>query len=560
VPPRLDVRAWVRFDPARACLAALVLADIAIVWSLPVLVGQDLPQHLSYARILADYADPRLPFRDTFVLPAHAQPYFTAYIVLALLTRLSSVLTACRIVYTAYVIAMAAGFSSLVAAVHATERAGADAPRPKTPWTSLFGPLLAWNPVQCVGFLPFMLALPAVLFGAAAVVRTTGGRSRRPLVVLALAAAAATSLHFVAAACLGAFAMLYAIFRPSLRGLLATAVTVGAALLTVVVWHRLGDRGLAEFPSEALAAAIRRSGLYDGTVQTLGIQWNTFETKGAFIVATVLGPLPRDAKVLIGVAIVSLSAVVWSARKQRVASVAAPASGLPYGLAVLAFFGLAVATPAAIRLPEDICLVDFRLYVIAFMLALALVDARWFDPRPARVGVALFGALVLAVWGRQLAGAAGEATAVLRLVERLEPTRTVLALPFHDRSEFLDENNSVTHYFPVYYTALRGGVTSLFWGKFSRHLPVGYRDGREPLRPPDWDPSRFTRAELLATSNVLVEWPDPDDGDLPVSGAARLRDELARGFTAMGCEGRWCLYQSPGEDRSDRREMAEARR
>ena len=61
-------------------------------------------------------------------------------------------------------------------------------------------------------------------------------------------------------------------------------------------------------------------------------------------------------------------------------------------------------------------------------------------------------------------------------------------------------------------------------------------------------------------SHVLVEWPDPDDGELPVSGAARLRGELARGFRAMGCEGRWCLYQSPGEGGRDVTEMEEARR
>jgi hypothetical protein len=101
----------------------------------------------------------------------------------------------------------------------------------------------------------------------------------------------------------------------------------------------------------------------------------------------------------------------------------------------------------------------------------------------------------------------------------------------------------VTHYFPVYHTALHGGVTSLFWGKFSHHLPIAYRVGHEPPHPPDWGPGQFKRSDLLAATHVLVEWPDDDDGDNRLAGAARLRDELADGFLGMGCEGRWCLYR-----------------
>jgi hypothetical protein len=266
----------------------------------------------------------------------------------------------------------------------------------------------------------------------------------------------------------------------------------------------------------------------------------------------------HQAKAVVGVAILALTVVVWTGRKYRPACAEGASPRASFALAVLAFALLVVVTPAAIRLPDDICLLDFRLYVVAFMLALACIDPRWFEPLRARVAVSAFGAVVLLVWARQLTGAAGEASAVVRLVERLDPAARVLALPFHDRSEFLDEDNSVTHYFPVYYTALRGGVTSLFWGKFSHHLPVGYRLGREPSRPPDWDPARFTRAELLGATHVLVEWPDADDGDRPASGAQRLRGELASGFAPMGCEGRWCLFESPKGERVS--EAEEARR
>jgi hypothetical protein len=152
------------------------------------------------------------------------------------------------------------------------------------------------------------------------------------------------------------------------------------------------------------------------------------------------------------------------------------------------------------------------------------------------------------LWARQLAGVAREGDDVVQLVRRLGPRDVLLALAFHDRSEFLDESNSVTHYLPVYHTALNGGVTSLFWGKFSHHLPIGYRPGKEPPHPPDWKPWEFTRTDLDAASAVLVEWPDADDDGPAVLGADPLRDELRKRFSPVECRGRWCLYvtSAPG--------------
>ncbi len=545
---RAKLRSWVRDDPARACLAALVLADVILVWTLPVLVGQDLPQHLSYARILADYFDPRLAFQEYFVLPSRPQPYFTAYLVLAPLTRMTSVLTACRLLYSAYVVATAAAFLSLVRAVHAPASTDEPAPATPAPWTCVLGALLPWNPVQCVGFLPFMLSLPAVLAGAAAIVRASGERGRRRLAPIVVAAAVTTSLHLVAGVSLVGFAALHALFRRSRAGFVACVVTAASTLGTLALWHTLGERGLAEVPTSMIAGEIARDGLYAGLVQGFGVQWTALAVKGSFVVATVLGPFVRGAKLAVAVGIAALVLVVLATRRGRPEAVLVRPAFRPFGLTALAFALLVVVTPAAIRVPDDICLLDFRLYVLAFMLGLACLDPRWFEPRAARLALSVFGAFVLAVWGRQLRGAALEATEVLHLVAQLDPKSTLLSLPFHDRSEYLDEDNSVTHYFPVYYTAVDGGVTSSFWGKFSHHLPVGFRAGREPHKPPDWDTAQFTREELLAASHVLVEWPDDDDGDWRVAAAIRLRQELAAGFAPMGCAGRWCLFAGPGPD------------
>ena len=41
--------------------ALFLVANLVLVWALPLIPAQDLPQHLTYIRIFADYGDPSLP-------------------------------------------------------------------------------------------------------------------------------------------------------------------------------------------------------------------------------------------------------------------------------------------------------------------------------------------------------------------------------------------------------------------------------------------------------------------------------------------------------------------
>src|SRR5580658_4464504 len=54
----MNLGAYARQRPDRVALAVLTLANVGLVFALPILGGHDLPQHLSYARILADYDNP----------------------------------------------------------------------------------------------------------------------------------------------------------------------------------------------------------------------------------------------------------------------------------------------------------------------------------------------------------------------------------------------------------------------------------------------------------------------------------------------------------------------
>jgi hypothetical protein len=535
--------AYGRTRPERVLLVLLVLANLALIAWLPILGGHDLPQHLSYARILADYGDSKLPFRETFTLPDGPQAYFTTYYVLAALARVAGgVMNACRLLYGAYAIALPLGFLSLASALNEDD--------PRTPcWTALLGPLFVWNPVSCMGFLPFMLALPVLLWGAAEAQRWQRTLAFRHGSKLVLACAVAVSLHVVAALFFLAFAALFLVARPGKRALGLFAIVAVAIATSIVLWQWAGPGHVAAMPPGALAARIANDGPWTGLASAVGARWNSPREKLELLAATLLCPFPLFGKVLVGVVFAGIGLTAWSGwiprprRKEQGAAFSARAS---FALALVGFAMLTATLPTSLSAPDDICLIDFRAMVVLVVFSAAAIDSRVFAPARARIALALGSAIVTLLWVRQLAGVAAEGQQVVRLVRRLGASDVLLALPFHDRSEYLDDSNGLTHYLPVYHTVLNGGVTSLFWGRFSQHLPVGYRPGKEPSHPPDWRPWEFTGRDLDGASSVLVEWPDADDDEPAREGAGRLRAELdRRSPPPVACEGRWCLYSRP---------------
>jgi hypothetical protein len=525
--------------PDRVLFLLLVCANLALIAWLPILGGHDLPQHLSYARILTDYDDPRLPFRETFTLPDGPQAYFTTYYALAALARFTGVMTACRLVYAAYAIALPLGFASLVSALRDD---GARGPC----WTALLGPLLVWNPVSCMGFLPFMLALPAIVFGAAEAQRWQRTGAPRHGAKLALACCAMVSTHVVGAILFVGLILCCALARPRMRSLALLGMVVTSTAACVLLWQSVGPGHVAEMPPGVLAAHISSQGLWNGVVSTFGVRWSAPVEKLELLAATLFCPFPLVGKILVALVFASVGVAVGSGRPSRGegqdrGSFSSIRASFIYAL--VGFALLTTALPTSLSAPDDICLLDFRAIVVLVALSLATIDSRVFAPARARIALAVGSAIVTTLWARQLAGIAAEGQEVLALVQRLGASDVLLALPFHDRSEYLDDSNGLTHYLPVYHTVLNGGVTSLFWGRFSHHLPIGYRPGKEPPHPPDWRPWEFTDRDIGAASSVLVEWPDSDDDPPAQDGAARLRVELKGRFTPVACEGRWCLYQ-----------------
>lgn len=528
----------IRRSRERVLFWALVALHVALVLLLPVLPGHDLPQHLAYVRLLGGWDDRSLHLSDVYLAPDLSDPYVTSYRVLALIARHASPDVAMRIAFVAYVVLLPIALAALLRAVW---RLRWDEPCA----TSLLAPILVWNPVVCMGFLPFFLAFPSLVGGAAAAVSFADrGAKRHFALALALGLVTAT-IHAVAGAVFLLLVALVALLRRDLRaiGLLAAAGALLAAAL------RLASPSLAQRPElfATLVTNVRVYGLVLGTVGTFRISFSHQLLKLEMALANLCGPFPRTVQIVVTSAAVALVAFVlverWRAPGREGSKVAA-VRGVRGAFVLFAI--LAVVAPAAIQIPDDMSSIDFRLLTVATMLALALVPPRAVSTFRTEAALAGFAALVVFVWARQLTGVAGETMQVVHLVDRLAATDRLLALPLRDSSAYLDRGNAVMHYAPVHHTARNAGLTSLFWGKFTPRLPIGYRPGAEPSHPFDWSPWELRDDQLASWTHLLAAEPEADDDERMHALAARVSSlEGDARLVRVACEGRWCLYEVP---------------
>lgn len=522
----------------------LVTALVTTVAFVPALSGHDLPQHFAYARLLGDSASNSLA--ADFEPPFGDDPYFATYWALVLLARWMPLDAAMRVVFAVYLVAMSLAGAAL-------SRAVAEKKRGEPHWPIVLSPLFALNPVVCMGFLPFMLALPVVVGGAAAALRFSA--PRRPWIALALvglAGAGLASLHLGALAMLALVLACIALARRNRAAWGALALAVGAAACTLVWYaHRLPTA--EPFDWERLRFNVRTFGLADGIVATFRLSWAPASAHAKMALATLLGPFPGSVKALIAVAFVLLAVtVVVTARAKGRPS----RSRAAFLIATLIFVAATFASPTAIQVPDDMCLIEFRLYVLVFVFLASLVPESWFHARASQLALCAVSVLVVSTWTWALFGAGGEAHAASALAERLGKDDRVLALSFHDQSDYLDEENAVLHYLPVMHTALNGGTTTLFWGKFSRHLPIGYRPGREPPHPLTWKPEEWNPAQLRAATHVLVSLPTADDSLEKQRAAARLLEQDGRAIRRVACDGNFCLFKVAAATRTTTAERA----
>jgi hypothetical protein len=517
-------------------------ANLVLVWALPLIPAQDLPQHLTYIRIFADYDSPGLPFSEFYALPQANgfQPYDSVYLLMAWVARHSSVLFALRLTLSGYVVLMFVAYDALSGAIHGRESAR----RPVA--SGVMASMLIWSSALAMGFLQYFLCVPFVLLTVAALVRGSEKDAPDWVVLAAMPASmVVASMHLVAAGALAVFAVLHVLVgvrRPGVvTRLTMSGVVLGSLVTTLVLWHFWGGEVLGAKPRGIpFDEAWRNAQGFEFVNTLLETTWYDPPVTFNYLCWGTLGPYRIDGLLVSLAGIVACAALVLPLHRAEHLRPAARA----YGKTACGFVLFTCLVPWGIQVPSEITWLNFRLISLAFALLLPLIPPAWFELRRARVGLVGLAAVYLGNFTVHAIGFNREARDPIALLARVPNHEVVLSLVFRSRSSYFAKGIRETHFLPMYYTILYGGICSQFWAKYTEHLPIDYQPGKRPAQSDDWSPHTFDENKHLRDASwVLLQRATPDDPRGVQNDARKAEQKLATKADQVDCAGDWCLYQ-----------------
>ncbi len=520
----------------------LLAANLLLVWGLPLIPAQDLPQHLTYIRIFADYNAANLPFHDFYVLPSGFQPYDSIYLLLAFIARHTSVLFALRVALSFYVVLVFAGFDLLSASIHG--RGAGYERRPLE--SSVMASMIVWSSALSMGFLQYFLCVPFVMLTVASLVRASD-RGAKDWVVLAAipGAVAVASIHLVAAGALAGVCVFHALLgarsESFWRRAVMAGVIVGTILTTLVLWRFWGGEVLGARPrGMKFDEAWTNAQGFEFVNNMLDATWYDPPVTFNYITWGTLGPYRiTGMAVSLLLVILALTQVVPVYQESHLRPEARA-----YGRTAWAFGIFTCLVPWGIQVPSEITWLNFRLISLAFALLLPLVPPGLFAiPRASRALTALACGFLINFTVHAI-GFNHEAASPIRLLARVPNNETVLSLVFRSRSAYYAKGIRVAHFLPMYFTILDGGICTQFWARYTEHLPIDYRSGKRPAQPDDWSPQNFDETKHLKDSGyVLLQRTTEDDPRGTQNDAARAEQKLSLRADLVDCDGVWCLYK-----------------
>jgi hypothetical protein len=524
---------------------ALLVANLVLVWILPVLPAQDLPEHLAYVRIFADFSSQDLPFHDFYSLPARFQPYDSVYLLLAAMARIVSVNGAIRLTMSAYVVLMFLGVHMLARACHGEQ---SPAEERRGPWSGALASVLIWSPAVTMGFLQYFLCVPIVLITLSLFLRWADDEKAIGAAWgVAIGSVIVASVHLVAAGALAVFAVLYVVcnWRASDRAQRLTAVggVLAAMSVTFAAWRLYGDVLGARGHAVDLPGAIRDAQLFEFVNTVFNVTWYDPPVTLNYITWAVLGPFSWTGMIAPAIALLWLVQSVWRARTTAPLS----SRARQYRRAAIAFAIVVCLTPWGIQNPSELTYINFRLIALALAIAVPLVPEGWFAGAPQRRALIFFCLLTFGNFATRAYGFGQEARVPLRLMERADRDGVLLTIVFHNKSDYFGKGFRLTHFLPMYFTVFDGGINSQFWARYTEHLPIDYLPGKRPAQSDDWSPQNFDASKHLHDARwVLLQQATEDDSPRTRSDSAKARASLDDRAERIACEGPWCLYKVKG--------------
>ncbi len=465
---------------ARRLLVALSLINAAPLWAGRYLPFTDLPEHIATSATLRHWFDPAWHVHDTYRLAFGKSQYLAYHLVAALLDVTGEhPIFANRLLLTAVAIALPFSLRSLLRAFGNDER------------LALLACPLFWCRPLVIGFLPYMAALPVVLFALSRVVMQLREPTRRRALTLAALAVLVFYLHISAYLVLVVVALALAALvrcapRPRRRvHALRSLVWLLPSLAALGAWSLLSesDGGPALLAHETAVRYVPQS--------SLGLFFAVW-THDVWV-----------SHVDECLAVVFWLIVVWLGTQRRSVEPGGTWAIVTRAAPFACVLALYLAVPYKIGAGA---MLNVRLGVLIALLILLVprpdpgASSRWAFTLAAVLTVVGAGN---AAWNIQRSQR--ELGDLDALIAQIAPGARVLALHYARESDF---TNSAPWVHALAYHRLRaGGVASMSFSEMS-HWPIQYRPEARPPKKSvmfwDFEPCLFRNSTDGAYYDVIV--------------------------------------------------------
>lgn len=510
--------------PLATALAISVIAATFYVIAYPFTVVRyppitDLPFHGAAVSIFRHYLDPSWHFRQQFDLQLLQLPYWTHYMLGALLAFFMPVVAATKVSTVVLLSMLPAGLAVMFHGMR------------KSPLLGVLALPLVWNTLALWGFISFLAAVGlfcmAVGLTLMVVDRPTRGRQVALAVVLVLVYASHIfRFPFALAAVVGTTLVMY----PATRRWKPVLPALVPALVALGVWLVVRPKGMATEPSEPWKVH------WDRVAMIPGYLFNGFTGPEEKQLST------RSLWILGAVAVACL--VGWLAERRwrswsRQDRWFVVGSHLAVLSCTLVFLAMYLVLPMQIGTwwyvyPREITIVS--------LVVLGLT------PDLPRLSVLRAPLLAAVIWGagshaffvsKSFARFDAETEDFARIIEQI-PRAPKLGYMVFDHS---GSNRSTTPFIhlPAWVQALRGGTLSFHFVGFGTH-PFKYHEGSPDVPPPfpvrfEWTPERFD----IATRGRFFDWflvrsPGSPESRFRVDPTIKLVDH----------QGSWWLFKREG--------------
>lgn len=458
----------------RVVFGILVLAAALPAVVIPTLPFQDFPEHVLQLALLRHLGEPA--FGAGLHYEAHLlTPYGGAILLAWPFAPLCGDEGAMRLVLALSLAGIPLAARYLLASMR------------REPALAVLAIPLAWGWITWIGFLPFLLAVPLALLGAATAWRLAAAeRPRgRDLGLLAVLGLATFACHALALPFLCLAAGLLVLFSARPRRLVPVVLALLPAIAVAAVWT-----------SQRVATV---------NPEPRPLYWDTFKITADSFFGYVNGSWRREVRPFVfGIAAIGLClASAWLARREEPARPRDPGrrAGALAGLALLVgYFACPMSILDAWGLPGR--------FAPFFALALAAVDLPRAPASRRRVQLAL--ALLVAgdlahLW-HQLVVGSREASGGREIQADLRPGSRVFFEGKPDTSRAVAL--AVFRHFGAYHVAAHGGDHNDSFARFPHQL-ARYKDG-PPLRSPVFADAWIVKTNHACASPPPFAVPVPD--------------------------------------------------